>query len=140
MKISNFKGKLSMLLFSLAVAVCIYINPPYGLTLAVMIVVHELGHYVVAKHYGVFLRFVLTPQGAGVEHIRPDTYKKHVDIAMAGYFFSLIPLIFGGIIFLTGSDFLWLGIIAVAASAYDIIGIFKIRDFYREKEKNDTKK
>ena len=133
----NIPPKLTFAAFMVILGFIIVMNPPLGIILVVSIIVHELGHTIVAKHYKLFMGFILTSDGVGITHRRPDTYSKTVHIAMSGFLFSLIPVLIGGVIFLNLWDLFTIILTVIAASIYDFINIIKLRDFYRTEGKKD---
>jgi len=132
--------KLTFIGFMAILGFVIVMNPPLGIILVVSIIIHELGHVVVAKHYKLFKGFILTNGGVGITHYRPDTYKKTVHIAMSGFLFSLIPAIIGGVIFLDLGDLFTIILSVVVASSYDFINIIKLRNYYKTEGVNEQAK
>ena len=136
----NIPPKLTFIGFMAILGFVIVMNPPLGIILVVSIIIHELGHIIVAKHYKLFKGFILTSDGVGITHYRPDTYKKTVHIAMSGFLFSLVPALIGGTIFLNLRDLFTIIIAVILASSYDFINIIKLRDYYKTEGVNENGK
>jgi Zn-dependent protease len=109
-------------------------HPPLGIIVILVIVVHELGHAIVAKYYGVFEKFTLVNTGFGVVHRRPNSYSKNVRISIAGFLFSLIPIFVGGYFFLTVQDVCVILFGSIFGSIYDFKNIIRYRKIYKKSE------
>jgi len=131
--------KLSFIVIIITFGLVAITRPSFGIILIMSIVVHELGHIIVAKYYGVFEGFILVADGFGIVHKRPDTYSKSVHITMSGFLFSLIPILVGGILFLNLWDLFTVILAGVLASVYDFINIIKRRKYYKEKRNTSQK-
>lgn len=127
--------KSNMIIFVLSVvmlAFIVWINPQLGIILTLSLILHELGHAIVASHYGLFKKFILTSNGFAVQRGNTNSYTKNVHISIAGFLFSLIPIAIGGYFFLDIIETCIIFFCSVIGSTADFRNIINYGKIYKK--------
>lgn len=96
----------------------------YGIiSLIVAIIMHEIGHYIIAKYYGINPKIKVNWGSIKVESVKFLTLKpkQYINILLAGFII--------GLIFLNPDPYLY--IIYIAISSHDISNIMTLQRYYK---------
>lgn len=100
----------------------------FWVSAVLIIIIHELGHYIVAKKHNKFKRVVFHPLYIGIEPVFPLSFNFAVFLFASGILFSFPLALFSSLIL---NDFLLI-VYSIALSSFDLL--FLLMLFLKKRE------